>query len=107
MLGSGTSLDSSRLRSLIAAHCGVAVQSVHAYVAGEHGDSEIPLWSGATVGAVPIPEWDDEKLRPTSAREREDLAAQVIDAGRRYSSRRDFGFACPRAARNARCNRLR
>ena len=41
VLGSGTVLDSSRLRSLIAGHCGVAVQSVHAYIAGEHGDSEI------------------------------------------------------------------
>lgn len=83
VLGSGTLLDSSRLRSLIAAHCGVAVQSVHAYIAGEHGDSEIPLWSSATVGAVPILEWDDEKLRPMSARERDDLAAQVINAGYR------------------------
>jgi L-lactate dehydrogenase len=62
VLGSGTVLDSSRLRSLIARHCGVAVQSVHAYIAGEHGDSEIALWTSATVGAVPVLRWDDPGL---------------------------------------------
>lgn len=49
LFGSGTVLDSSRLRYLIAEHCGVAVQNVHAYIAGEHGDSEIPLWDSASI----------------------------------------------------------
>src|SRR6478609_6263988 len=44
LFGSGTVLDSSRLRYLIAQHTGVAVQNVHAYIAGEHGDTELPLW---------------------------------------------------------------
>ena len=44
VLGSGCVLDGSRFRFLIAQRCGVAVQNVHAYIAGEHGDSEIPLW---------------------------------------------------------------
>ncbi len=57
VLGTGTVLDSSRLRDLIARHCGVAVQSVHAWIAGEHGDSEVALWSTATVGSVPIREF--------------------------------------------------
>ena len=57
LFGSGTVLDSSRLRWLIAQHCNVAVQNVHAYIAGEHGDSEIPLWSSASVGSVPLLEW--------------------------------------------------
>src|SRR4051794_5774097 len=43
VIGSGTVLDSSRFRFLIAQRCGVAVQNVHAYIVGEHGDSEIPL----------------------------------------------------------------
>ncbi len=55
--GSGTVLDSSRLRYLVAQHCGVAPQTVHAYIAGEHGDSEIPLWSSAMIGAVPLLQW--------------------------------------------------
>ena len=54
VFGSGTVLDSSRLRFLIAEHTRVAVQNVHAYIAGEHGDSEVPLWSTATIGGVPV-----------------------------------------------------
>jgi L-lactate dehydrogenase len=57
VIGSGTVLDSSHFRFLLAQHCRVAVQNVHAYIAGEHGDSEIPLWSSATIGNVPLREW--------------------------------------------------
>lgn len=57
VLGSGTVLDSSRFRYLIARRCGVAVQNVHAYIIGEHGDSEIPLWSSASIGAIPLDQW--------------------------------------------------
>ena len=57
VLGSGTVLDSSRFRFLVAQHCRVAVQNVHAYIAGEHGDSEIPLWSSASIGNVPLDQW--------------------------------------------------
>ena len=57
VLRSGTVLDSSRFRFLVAQHCQVAVQNVHAYIAGEHGDSEIPLWSSASIGNVPLDEW--------------------------------------------------
>ncbi|MDQ1295790.1 MAG: L-lactate dehydrogenase [Actinomycetota bacterium] len=57
VLGSGTVLDSSRLRFLLAQRTGVAVQNVHAYIAGEHGDSEVPLWSSATIAGVPVCSW--------------------------------------------------
>lgn len=57
VFGSGTVLDSSRLRYLLAKHTGIAVQNIHAYIAGEHGDSEIPLWSSATIGSVPLTAW--------------------------------------------------
>jgi L-lactate dehydrogenase len=57
VFGSGTVLDSSRLRFLIAQRTGVAVQNVHAYIAGEHGDSEVPLWSTATIAGLPVPDW--------------------------------------------------
>jgi len=59
MFGSGTVLDSSRLRHQIARECGVAVGNVHAYIAGEHGDSEVALWSSASIGGVPLTEWHD------------------------------------------------
>lgn len=57
VLGSGTVLDSSRFRYLIARRCSVAVQNVHAYIVGEHGESEIPLWSSASIGAIPLDQW--------------------------------------------------
>ncbi|HYO52042.1 L-lactate dehydrogenase [Archangium sp.] len=57
VFGSGTVLDSSRFRFLIARHLNVAVQNVHGFIAGEHGDSEIPLWSSATVGGIPLMQW--------------------------------------------------
>lgn len=57
MFGSGTVLDTSRLRLLVSQASGVAPQSIHAYIAGEHGDSEIPLWSAATIGNVPLQQW--------------------------------------------------
>jgi len=57
VFGSGTVLDSSRFRYLIARHLNVAVQNVHAFIAGEHGDSELPLWSSASVGSVPLLQW--------------------------------------------------
>lgn len=57
VFGSGTVLDSSRFRYLIGQKCKVAVQNVHAYIAGEHGDSEIPLWSSATISNIPLAQW--------------------------------------------------
>src|SRR5262249_20275664 len=50
VVGSGTTLDTARFRSLIGARCGVDPHHVHAYVVGEHGDSEVLTWSLATVG---------------------------------------------------------
>jgi L-lactate dehydrogenase len=55
IIGSGTVLDTSRLRFRLAERLGVAVSSVHASIVGEHGDSEIALWSAASVGGAPIP----------------------------------------------------
>jgi L-lactate dehydrogenase len=49
VIGSGTSLDTSRFRRRLAGHYGVAAANVHAYVIGEHGDSQIPLLSSARV----------------------------------------------------------
>lgn len=54
VIGTGTILDTARLRSLVGANCGVSPMSVHAYVIGEHGDSELAAWSSAMIGGVPI-----------------------------------------------------
>jgi L-lactate dehydrogenase len=54
VFGSGTTLDTARFRSLLGRHCGVDAHHVHAYVIGEHGDSEVLTWSLATVGGMPL-----------------------------------------------------
>ncbi len=54
VIGSGTILDSARFRSLIAGHLGIAPQSVHAYVLGEHGDSEVLAWASARAASQPV-----------------------------------------------------
>ena len=54
IIGTGTLLDTSRFRTLLAGYYHVSPQSVHAYIVGEHGDSEIPIWSSATVAGLSI-----------------------------------------------------
>jgi L-lactate dehydrogenase len=54
VIGSGTTLDTARFRSLIGTHCGVDSHHVHAHVIGEHGDSEVLTWSLATIGGMPL-----------------------------------------------------
>jgi L-lactate dehydrogenase len=57
VIGSGTTLDTARLRSLIGRHLNVDSQHIHAYVLGEHGDSEVIPWSLVTVGGIPLEEF--------------------------------------------------
>ena len=80
VLGSGTVLDSSRFRYLIARRCNVAVQNVHAYVVGEHGDSEIPLWSSATIANIPLHEWAVPRHGKLTVRDRTEIFQNVKDA---------------------------
>ncbi len=54
VVGSGTTLDTARFRTLLGQKLGVDARHVHAYVVGEHGDSEVLTWSLATVGGMPI-----------------------------------------------------
>ncbi len=57
VIGSGTTLDTARLRSLIGRHLKVDSQHIHAYVLGEHGDSEVLTWSQVTVGGIALQEF--------------------------------------------------
>jgi L-lactate dehydrogenase len=56
VIGSGTILDTARFRALLGETLGISPQSVHAHVLGEHGDSEVLIWSSADVGGVPLEE---------------------------------------------------
>lgn len=77
LFGSGTVLDTSRLRYLIAEKCQVAVHNVHAYIAGEHGDTELPLWTSATIGGVPLRDWVNE-YGPLTDADRDAIAHEVV-----------------------------
>lgn len=57
VIGSGTVLDTARFRYLLGRHCGVASRNIHAYILGEHGDTEFPVWSRAMVGGSLISEY--------------------------------------------------
>lgn len=57
VIGSGTVLDSSRLRYLISENCNVDPRNVHAYIIGEHGDTELAVWSNANIGGMPLTEY--------------------------------------------------
>ncbi|MFS0792702.1 L-lactate dehydrogenase [Microbacterium sp. 1P10AE] len=80
IFASGTVLDTSRLRWKIAQRAGVATSSVHAWIVGEHGDTEFPLWSTATIGSVPITEYDLPDGTRFDEAELDAIAIDVRDA---------------------------
>jgi L-lactate dehydrogenase len=81
VIGSGTVLDSARFRYLISQHCNVDVGNVHAYILGEHGDTEFAAWSMTHIGGVPI-----DKFCPICKSgcdwhyDREDIVKQVRES---------------------------
>lgn len=80
IFASGTVLDTSRLRWKLAERAGVSTSSVHAYIVGEHGDTEFPLWSKATIGTVPILEWVTPAGDRMTVDELDQIAIDVRDA---------------------------
>jgi len=83
VIGSGTTLDTARFRALLGRHLGVDPQHVHAYVVGEHGDSEVLTWSIATVGGLPIEEFCRRRNTTCLAEDR----GQIDEAVRRAAYR--------------------
>jgi len=67
VIGTGTILDTARFRTLLGEHLQVAPHSVHAYVLGEHGDSEVLAWSSAKIGGVPLLDFARQIDRPIDA----------------------------------------
>ena len=78
VIGSGTILDSDRLRLRLGQRLGVHPKSVHAYMVGEHGDSELALWSSATVGGEPINRLVDQSARDEIEKSVRDKAYSII-----------------------------
>lgn len=90
VLGSGTVLDTSRFRYLISEHCHVDPRNVHAYIIGEHGDTELPVWSNASIGGMKIKDYcplcknygkcDRDKMLESLFEEVKDAAYKIIEA---------------------------
>ena len=78
IFGSGTVLDSGRLRYLLARRADIAIENVHAFVVGEHGDSEVALWSGATIGGVPAENFRIDGLPVFGPEVRAELFDEVV-----------------------------
>jgi len=81
VIGSGTILDTARFRALLGEYLGVSPQSVHAYVLGEHGDSEVLVWTEARVGGVSVFDFAEQIGRPIN-----DEVKRQIDEGVRFAA---------------------
>jgi L-lactate dehydrogenase len=80
ILGSGTSLDTARFRVLLGRELGVDARHVHAYVVGEHGDSEVLTWSLVTVGGMPLVEFSRQHQIDMRASIQQRIEHRVRDA---------------------------
>ncbi len=81
VIGSGTILDTARFRALLGEYLGVSPQSVHAYVLGEHGDSEVLVWSEARVGGVSVFDFAEQIGQPI-----DEAVKRKIDEGVRFAA---------------------
>ncbi|MED4225329.1 L-lactate dehydrogenase [Neobacillus cucumis] len=77
VIGSGTVLDSARLRTALGQHFNMDTRNVHAYIIGEHGDTELPVWSRSSVGVERLEELPSERLNRESL---ENIFVNVRDA---------------------------
>ncbi len=81
VIGSGTMLDTGRFRYLLSQHCKVDVRNVHGYIIGEHGDSEVPVWSRASIASKPFDEYCEDCPRRCQNINRRQIFEATRDAG--------------------------
>lgn len=72
VIGTGTMLDTARLRQVLGRELAIEPRSIHGQIVGEHGDSEVVLWSGACIGGIPVRRW------PSWNREQETKVAEEV-----------------------------
>lgn len=80
VFGSGTVLDTSRFRSLLARRHGIDARNVHGYIIGEHGDSEMAIWSRVNIAGIPVAEYCPICERRREEGARSDIVEQVRQA---------------------------
>jgi len=77
VIGTGTTLDTARFRSLLGARCGIDPHHVHGYVIGEHGDSEVLVWSQATIAGLGLDEFATVHGTPLTDSDRQQIDENV------------------------------
>ncbi len=92
VIGSGTVLDSSRFRSLISRNCEVAASNVHGYIIGEHGDSEVPVWSLTNIAGTPIETYCPICKNDCASSDRQVIADKVKNAAYEIIERKGATF---------------
>lgn len=90
VIGSGNCLDTARFRFLLSRRCRVDPRDVHGYVIGEHGDSEVPVWSQVNIGGVPLKDYCPVCQRGCSQEKREDIFQQVKGAAYEIINRKGY-----------------
>lgn len=80
VIGTGTMLDSARLRVILSRHLSVSPQSIDAYVLGEHGDSSVIAWTPATIGAIALDDFCKQTKTPLTANTRATIEHRVQTA---------------------------
>lgn len=83
VIGSGTVLDTARFRYLISQKAGVDPRSVHAYIIGEHGDSEVPVWSLANIAGMPLKTFCEMNCQDSSDDSWDSIFTDTRDAAAR------------------------
>jgi L-lactate dehydrogenase len=92
VIGSGTILDTARFRALLSQYFGVDPRSVHAYIIGEHGDSELPVWSMANIGGMRLSELCENRGTQYNQAALHNIFTQTRDAGAEVIKRKGATF---------------
>jgi len=92
VIGSGTSLDSSRFRYLLGREFDIDPRNIHAYVIGEHGDSSVPVWSMASLGQIPVKLYAPPGRLPLDDEARLRIHRSVVTAGKEVIQRKGATF---------------
>lgn len=96
VIGSGTVLDTARLKYRLSEHLGVDSKSIHAFIIGEHGDSEIAVWSSANVSGVPLSDFCELRGHMHHDEAEEEIAQKVKNSAYEIIERKHatyFGVA--------------
>lgn len=96
VFGSGTVLDTARLKALLGEHLGIDNRSVHAFIIGEHGDSEIAAWSSANVSGIPLHDFCEMRGHTNHQQAMTEIAESVRNSAYEIINRKGatyFGIA--------------